>query len=120
MKAHNGVFLSGLLALALCAPVFAHEPAHGGSYPHSQVTGNVSIWGNSAGYSAWSGNLVLGNAHVYPVGYLSWVGPPAIGKHHGAYCRHDVRRAHERGHAKRFKHGHGYWERHGHEHHGRR
>ena len=117
MKARNGVLLSGLLALALCAPVFAHEPAHGGSYPRSRVTGNVTIWGDSTGYSGWSGNVSLGAAHIYPAGYVSWAGPSTFGRHHGAWCRHGMRWTHEHGHAKRFKHGygHGSRERHGHE-----
>lgn len=117
MKAYNRIFLSGLFALVLCAPVFAHEPAHGDSYPKGRVTGNLTLWGDSAAYSAWSGNLSLGTVHVHPAGYVSWLRPSTFAGHHGAYCRHGARWAHGHGPAKRFTrgHGHGHWERHSHE-----
>ena len=53
MKTRNRLTAIGLFSLVLCGSAVAHEPGYAGG----NWIGSVSAWGNSQGYSGWTGDI---------------------------------------------------------------
>ncbi|MBT8048977.1 MAG: hypothetical protein HKN57_00720 [Xanthomonadales bacterium] len=103
MKNFYRVFWIGLLALALCETALAHGWNGSVGYRDSGWTGSVAVYGNSSGYSGYSGALSYGSVY----GYAPVIAAPVHG--HGPQCYHGSRY----GHPGRFHRGHGPGRSHG-------
>jgi hypothetical protein len=83
MNAAYKTLLAGVMALVFCGPALAHGPANPGSYVtigygNAGLAGNVTVWGNSAGQTAWSGSLTVGTGpySYYAPAYVTVAPPP--------------------------------------------
>jgi len=106
MKTRIRKVLIALTLLTFCGWAAAHEPVP--YHPQPGVTGNITIWGGSHGFSGWSGNISLGQVHGYPPAYLPVLASLPSGHRHGPSCHHVPRYAHGPGHGKKHKHRRGH------------
>jgi len=105
-----------ILALTLSGTAFAHDPGHRGGYSggyNDGWGGSATVWGDSTGYTAWSGTMSYGAGYGYAPGRIPW----AAGHRHQASCHHGPGRGYARGYTHGYKHGnaHGHrkgWGRH--------
>lgn len=112
MNTMNKVVWSGILAFALCGSAFAHGPGVYGSYPDPAWAGGVTIWGDSSGYTGYSGTLSVGSGYGYVPVYA-----PVVSHRHGPQCYHGPRGYGHR--PQYYDRGYGHGRPRGH-HHGRK
>ncbi len=91
----------GLLALVISGGALAHGSGGYDGWSNGGWSGGATVWGDSTGYSAYSGSLGYGAGYGYAPLYQPWVRRP-----HGPQCRHGP----PYGYARGYKHGrrHGY------------
>lgn len=99
MNARRTTLVLGLLASLVASPALAHDRGYEPYDPG--LSGGVTVWGNSQGYSGWSGVLSYGTGYGYSPGYVPWVAP----HRHGPQCAHGPGRAYAKAYRKGYRHG---------------
>jgi hypothetical protein len=95
----------GLLALVFSGAVLAHDSGGYNDYQNSGWSGNVMIWGNPAGQTAYSGNLSYSVGYGYTPGYVPWLEHRHVPQCHHGQGYHGDSRGYENGYRKGRKHG---------------
>lgn len=102
----------GMIAILLSGTALAHGGGAVNSYPLDGWSGSVAVWGNSAGYTGYSGNISYVSNYAYAPGYALVPGP---GPGYGPCCMNGRGKAYAKGHRHGPKHG----RKHARKHHGR-
>lgn len=99
MKYRLLILLTTLTGLFLTSNALAHNPGHVLVSGGHQLSGGVTVWGNSYGQSGYAGNLNLG------FGY-----PPATyyGHAHAPSCGHQLVYPYVNGYPVGYGYGNGY------------
>lgn len=100
----------GLMALMLSGTVLANGNGVYVGYPDNYWSGGVTVYGDSSGYSGYSGTVNLNGGYapvpVYAPVYVP-VYVPVAGPRHGPRGHHRPKHRHSRHHGHRRCRGHG-------------
>jgi hypothetical protein len=100
----------GLMALMLSGTALANGHGVYGGYPDSYWSGGVTVYGDSSGYSGYSGTINLNGGYapvpVYAPVYAPVYVPVAVPRH-GPRGHHRPKHRHSRHHGNRRCRGHG-------------
>ena len=111
MNARQSILALGMLATLSVAPALAHDRGYVPNDPG--LSGGITVWGNSQGYSGWSGVLSYGTGYGYRPGYIPWIAP----HRHGPQCAHAAGWGYGKAYRKGYRHGSRAARGHGHDHH---
>lgn len=102
----------GLLALVISGSALAHGSGRYDGWSGSGWSGGATVWGDSTGYTAYSGSLGFGTGYGQVPRHQPWAGG-----YHGPQCRHGHPRGYAKAYRKGFRHGRNHGRNHGGWHH---
>ena len=103
-KSYRRIIGIGMLALVLSGPALAHDPGQYSGYRNDTWGGSATVWGDSTGYTGYSGTLSYGAGYGYAPGYAPGY-VPGSGHRHVAACRHQAGHGYAQGYRNGYKHG---------------
>jgi hypothetical protein len=114
MRTRNLTCLAGLALLLTCGSALAHDRVGYVVHPSGGWSGALTIYGDSHGYSGWSGglNYTYGINYGYAPGYVPWTA-----RHrHGPACGHWAGHRYGKAYRKGYRHGRAHAHKAGHRH----
>lgn len=105
----------GLMALLLSGNALANGPGVYGGYPGSSWSGGVTVYGDSRGYTGYSGTINVGGGYATAPVYMPAYAPAYVPVYVPAYVPVAAPRYGPRGHYRKHhrNHGHGRCRGHG-------